>query len=115
MPAYRAEKTLEDCYRAIPLDVVDEVLLVDDASDDATLAVAARLGIRSLRHPVNRGYGGNQKTCYRLALDAGADIDWVPDYADGTPLDAASRRSTRQENVVGWLRSLGAASTDSGG
>jgi glycosyltransferase involved in cell wall biosynthesis len=54
MPAYRAEKTLEECYRAIPLDVVDEVLLVDDASDDATLAVAARLGIRAHRHPVNR-------------------------------------------------------------
>ena len=74
MPAYRAEKTLEECYRAIPLGIVDEVLLVDDASDDATLAVAERLGIRAHRHPVNRGYGGNQKTCYRLALEAGADI-----------------------------------------
>jgi glycosyltransferase involved in cell wall biosynthesis len=82
MPAYRAEKTLEDCYRAIPLDVVDEVLLVDDASDDATLDVAARLGIHAHRHPVNRGYGGNQKTCYGLALDAGADIVVMlhPDY-----------------------------------
>jgi glycosyltransferase involved in cell wall biosynthesis len=82
MPAYRAEKTLEECYRAIPLDVVDEVLLVDDASDDATLAVAARLGIRAHRHPVNRGYGGNQKTCYALALEAGADIVVMlhPDY-----------------------------------
>ena len=82
MPAYRAEKTLEECYRAIPLDIVDEVLLVDDASDDATLAVAARLGIRAHRHPVNRGYGGNQKTCYTLALDAGADIVVMlhPDY-----------------------------------
>jgi glycosyltransferase involved in cell wall biosynthesis len=82
MPAYRAEKTLEDCYRAIPLDIVDEVLLVDDASDDATLAVAARLGIRAHRHPVNRGYGGNQKTCYTLALDAGAAIVVMlhPDY-----------------------------------
>jgi glycosyltransferase involved in cell wall biosynthesis len=82
MPAYRAEKTLEACYRAIPLDVVDEVLLVDDASDDATLAVAARLGIRAHRHPANRGYGGNQKTCYTLALEAGADIVVMlhPDY-----------------------------------
>ena len=82
MPAYRAERTLETCYRAIPLDVVDEVLLVDDASDDATLAVAARLGIRAHRHPVNRGYGGNQKTCYALALAAGADIVVMlhPDY-----------------------------------
>jgi glycosyltransferase involved in cell wall biosynthesis len=82
MPAYRAEKTLEDCWRAIPHDIVDDVLLVDDASDDATLAVAARLGIRAHRHPSNRGYGGNQKTCYALALDAGADIVVMlhPDY-----------------------------------
>ena len=82
MPAYHAEKTLEACWRAIPFDVVDEVLLVDDASDDATLAVAARLGIRAHRHPSNRGYGGNQKTCYTLALAAGADIVVMlhPDY-----------------------------------
>ena len=82
MPAYHAEKTLEDCYRAIPLDVVDTVLLVDDASEDATLAVAERLGIRSHRHPRNRGYGGNQKTCYSLALADDADIVVMlhPDY-----------------------------------
>ncbi len=82
MPAYRAERTLEACYRAIPHDVVDIVLLVDDASDDATLAVAQRLGIRAHRHPQNRGYGGNQKTCYTLALEAGADIVVMlhPDY-----------------------------------
>ena len=82
MPAYRAEKTLEDCYRAIPHDVVDIVLLVDDASDDATLAVAERLGIRAHRHPQNRGYGGNQKTCYTLALADGSDIVVMlhPDY-----------------------------------
>jgi glycosyltransferase involved in cell wall biosynthesis len=82
MPAYRAEKTLEDCYRAIPPGAADEVLLVDDASDDATLGVAKRLGIRAHRHPVNRGYGGNQKTCYTLALEAGADIVVMlhPDY-----------------------------------
>ena len=82
MPAYRAEKTLEDCYRAIPHDVVDTVQLVDDASDDATLAVAERLGIRAHRHPQNRGYGGNQKTCYTLALADGADIVVMlhPDY-----------------------------------
>ena len=82
MPAYRAEKTLEECFRAIPHDVVDDVLLVDDASDDATLAVADRLGIRSHRHPRNRGYGGNQKTCYALALQSDADIVVMlhPDY-----------------------------------
>jgi glycosyltransferase involved in cell wall biosynthesis len=82
MPAYRAEKTLEDCFRAIPRDVVDAVLLVDDASDDATLAVAKRLGLPAYRHPENRGYGANQKTCYALALAIGADIVVMlhPDY-----------------------------------
>ncbi len=82
MPAYRAERTLEACYRAIPHDVVDIVLLVDDASDDATLAVAARLGLETVRHPVNAGYGANQKTCYAEALRAGADIIVMlhPDY-----------------------------------
>ncbi|MCC6193880.1 MAG: glycosyltransferase family 2 protein [Burkholderiales bacterium] len=82
MPAYRAERTLEACYRAIPRDVVDMVLLVDDASDDATLAVADRLGLMTVRHPVNAGYGANQKTCYAEALRAGADIVVMvhPDY-----------------------------------
>jgi glycosyltransferase involved in cell wall biosynthesis len=82
MPAYHAEQTLAACYEAIPRDVVDEVLLVDDASDDATVAVAKRLGISTYRHPANRGYGGNQKTCYALALERGADIVVMlhPDY-----------------------------------
>ena len=82
MPAYHAEKTLAACYEAIPHDIVDEVLLVDDASDDATVAVAERLGIITHRHPANRGYGGNQKTCYALALARGADIVVMlhPDY-----------------------------------
>ena len=82
MPAYHAEKTLEACYAAIPHDIVDCVLLVDDASDDATVAVAQRLGIKAHRHPANRGYGGNQKTCYALALAEGADIVVMlhPDY-----------------------------------
>lgn len=82
MPAYHAEKTLEACYAAIPHDIVDCVLLVDDASDDATVAVAQRLGIKTHRHPANRGYGGNQKTCYALALAEGADIVVMlhPDY-----------------------------------
>lgn len=82
MPAYHAEKTLEACHAAIPHDIVDCVLLVDDASDDATVAVAERLGIHTYRHPANRGYGGNQKTCYALALAEGADIVVMlhPDY-----------------------------------
>src|SRR5512146_3529285 len=82
MPAYRAEKTLAQCYRAIPHDVVDLTLLVDDGSDDATLAVARELGIVAHRHARNLGYGANQKTCYTLALEAGADIVVMlhPDY-----------------------------------
>jgi len=82
MPAYRAERTLEACYRAIPHDVVDMVLLVDDASDDATLAIAEQLGVPTVRHAINAGYGANQKTCYTEALRAGADIVVMvhPDY-----------------------------------
>jgi glycosyltransferase involved in cell wall biosynthesis len=82
MPAYRAAKTLEACYRAIPHDVVDLVLLIDDASDDATLDVAHRLGMATVRHARNTGYGANQKTCYVEALRAGADIVVMlhPDY-----------------------------------
>jgi len=82
MPAYRAQKTLEECYAAIPKDVVDLVLLVDDASEDETFTLARRMGIKSYRHPENRGYGANQKTCYSLALAEGADIVIMlhPDY-----------------------------------
>ena len=82
MPAYRAAKTLARCYAAIPRDVVDSVLLVDDGSDDATIAVARELGIVAHRHPRNLGYGANQKTCYSVALAAGADIVVMlhPDY-----------------------------------
>ncbi len=82
LPAYNAEKTLERTWAEIPRDVVDEVILVDDASSDATVALARRLGITTLVHPRNRGYGGNQKTCYQAALDRGADIVVMlhPDY-----------------------------------
>lgn len=82
MPAFRAEKTLERCHAAIPHDIVDLILLVDDASDDATLQVAERLGIQAWRHPINRGYGANQRSCYALALAQGADIVVMlhPDY-----------------------------------
>ena len=82
MPAYNAEKTLERTFREIPMDTVDDVILVDDASSDHTPQAAARLGIKYVVHPANRGYGANQKTCYRLALDEGADIVVMlhPDY-----------------------------------
>ncbi|HAV42404.1 TPA: glycosyl transferase family 2, partial [bacterium] len=82
MPAYNAELTLEKTYRDIPPGIIDEIILVDDASKDRTVEVAKRLGIRTIVHPENRGYGGNQKTCYREALTSGADIIVMihPDY-----------------------------------
>ncbi len=82
MPAYNAAQTLERTYQDISHDVVDEVLLVDDASHDETLQVAARLGIRCFLHERNLGYGRNQKTCYTEALKLGADIVVMvhPDY-----------------------------------
>ena len=82
LPAYNAAKTLEKTFREIPFDVVDEVILVDDASRDNTAGEALRLGIRTVVHDRNTGYGGNQKTCYRTALDLGADIVVMlhPDY-----------------------------------
>ncbi|CAN5201217.1 glycosyltransferase family 2 protein [Spirosoma endophyticum] len=88
MPAYRAALTLERTYREIPFDLVDEVILVDDASPDNTVEVARQLGIRHvIRHDRNKGYGGNQKTCYAKALELGGDIVVMlhPDY-QYTPL-----------------------------
>jgi glycosyltransferase involved in cell wall biosynthesis len=82
MPAYNAAKTLELTYNEIPHDIVDEVILVDDASRDDTPAKAMELGIHTIIHSENRGYGGNQKTCYREALSKGADVVVMvhPDY-----------------------------------
>jgi glycosyltransferase involved in cell wall biosynthesis len=82
MPAYNAEKTVEQTYREIPLDLIDHVVLVDDASHDQTSALARSLGIDTLVHPDNLGYGGNQKTCYTHALKLGADVVVMlhPDY-----------------------------------
>ena len=82
LPAYRAAKTLARTYREIPRELVDDVLLVDDASDDETVATARDLGLRTFVHERNLGYGGNQKTCYAQALALGADIVVMvhPDY-----------------------------------
>jgi len=83
MPAYNAEKTLEKTFNEIPFDIVDEVIIVDDFSNDNTLAEARKLGIQHvIVHEKNKGYGANQKTCYKKALDLGADIVIMlhPDY-----------------------------------
>jgi glycosyltransferase involved in cell wall biosynthesis len=82
MPAYHAAKTLAQTVAALPKDVVDDILVVDDASADQTTGVARELGLRVVVHPQNRGYGGNQKTCYAEALKTDADIVVMvhPDY-----------------------------------
>ncbi len=82
LPAYNAEKTLEKTVRDIPPGVVDEIILVDDASQDGTAELSRRLGLVTIVHERNRGYGGNQKTCYAEALRRGADIVVMihPDY-----------------------------------
>lgn len=83
LPAYRAAQTLERTYKEIPFDIVDDVVLVDDNSPDNTVAVAQSIGIRHIiKHEVNKGYGGNQKSCYAKALELGADIVVMlhPDY-----------------------------------
>ena len=82
MPAYNAAKTLVSTYNEIPFDIVDEVLLVDDASTDETARISSELNIKIVVHPSNLGYGGNQKTCYEEAIKAGGDIIIMlhPDY-----------------------------------
>lgn len=82
LPAFNAGRTLEATFNDIPREVVDDIILVDDASTDDTLAVAQRLGIFAVAHDRNKGYGGNQKTCYRHALERGADVVIMlhPDY-----------------------------------
>jgi glycosyltransferase involved in cell wall biosynthesis len=83
LPAYKAALTLERTYNEIPFDIVDDVVLVDDNSPDDTVAEAKRLGINNIVvHENNKGYGGNQKSCYKRALELGADIVIMlhPDY-----------------------------------
>lgn len=99
LPAYNAAKTLERTLSEIPPDLVDELLLVDDASGDETVQLAKRLGIPCVVHPKNRGYGGNQKTCYTEALRRGADIVIMlhPDY----------QYSPRLIGAMAWLVASG--------
>jgi len=82
MPAFNASRTLEQTVRDIPDGVIDEIIVIDDASDDGTVNIAKRLGVRVIAHPRNIGYGGAQKSGYRKALEIGADIVIMvhPDY-----------------------------------
>jgi len=82
LPAYNAEKTLKKTYDEVPHDIVDDIILTDDASKDSTAEVSRELDIKTFVHPTNKGYGGNQKTCYQEALRTGADIIIMlhPDY-----------------------------------
>lgn len=82
MPAYNAAKTLAKTVAEIPREIVDDIILTDDASHDNTVDIANSLGLHTLRHESNRGYGGNQKTCYTSALERGADVVVMlhPDY-----------------------------------
>ena len=82
LPAYNAGQTLQRTFDEIPHEIVDDVILIDDASDDNTVEMAQKLGIPTIRHDRNRGYGANQKTCYTAALARGADIVVMlhPDY-----------------------------------
>lgn len=100
MPAYNAEKTIQATYNDIPHDIVDEVILVDDKSTDKTAELSKSLGISTILHTENLGYGGNQKTCYRAALNQGADIVIMlhPDY-QYTPKLISAMASLISENL----------------
>lgn len=111
LPAYNAALTLRQTYAEIPHDIVDDVILTDDCSRDDTAAVARELGIHTMVHTQNRGYGGNQKTCYATALERGADIVVMlhPDYQYTPKLVSAmaSMIASDQFDVVLGSRILG--------
>jgi glycosyltransferase involved in cell wall biosynthesis len=111
LPAYNAARTLERTYADIPRQLVDDIILTDDASTDETVALARSLGIHTLRHDRNRGYGGNQKTCYQAALARGADIVVMlhPDYQYSPKLvpAMASMIASDEFDVVLGSRILG--------
>lgn len=111
LPAYNAARTLKKTYEEIPRDVVDDIVLIDDASNDATVQLAQVLGIATIRHDRNRGYGGNQKTCYTAALARGADIVVMlhPDYQYSPKLVTAMASMTASDefDVILASRILG--------
>jgi glycosyltransferase involved in cell wall biosynthesis len=118
MPAYNAEKTLRQTFTELPHEYVDGVILVDDASSDRTASVARELGITTIIHSENRGYGANQKTCYREALRLGADIVVMvhPDYQYSPRLVTAmaSMITSGHYDVVLGSRILGGTARSGG-
>lgn len=120
MPAYNAARTLQKTLKDITPGVVDEIILVDDSSHDRTASIAKKLGLKTFVHPQNRGYGGNQKTCYTMAINEGADIIVMihPDYQYDSSLTGemvkpiidgrfdimlGSRIRTRREAIAGGM------------
>src|SRR6516225_10135216 len=118
LPAYNAEATLERTIAEIPTEIVDELLLVDDASKDTTVEVARRLHLPHVVHPSNQGYGGNQKTCYTEALRRGADIVVMlhPDYQYSPRLlgSMAWQVASGEYDIVLGSRILGAGALKGG-
>jgi glycosyltransferase involved in cell wall biosynthesis len=118
MPAYNAAKTLRKTYDELPKDIVDRTLLVDDSSSDETVRIGRELGIPTFIHPRNRGYGANQKTCYREALRTGEDIIIMvhPDYQYTPKLipAMASLISSGEFDVVLGSRILGIGARQGG-
>lgn len=118
LPAYNAARTLERTYAEIPTEIVDHVILTDDASNDDTAVISRRLGIHTLVHEKNRGYGGNQKTCYAEALRLGADIVIMvhPDYQYSPKLITAMAAmiTSGHYSVVLASRILGAGALKGG-
>jgi glycosyltransferase involved in cell wall biosynthesis len=118
LPAYNAELTLRSTFEEIPAEIVDDVILVDDCSTDATARLAEDLGIHTVIHPKNRGYGGNQKTCYKIALARGADVVVMlhPDYQYAPRLVTAmaSMITSGEFDVVLGSRILGTGALSGG-
>jgi glycosyltransferase involved in cell wall biosynthesis len=118
MPAYNAEKTLQQTFDDIPHEIVDDIILTDDCSSDNTSVLAAKLGIHTLKHTKNQGYGGNQKTCYTEALSRGADVVVMlhPDYQYSPKLVTAmcAMITSGEYDVVLGSRILGSGAIKGG-
>jgi glycosyltransferase involved in cell wall biosynthesis len=118
LPAYNAAITLKNTYKEIPQNIVDDIILVDDASSDNTVELAKKLNLKTIVHSDNKGYGGNQKTCYREALKAGADIVIMlhPDYQYSPKLSASMAHlvASKHFDVVIGSRILGTGALKGG-